>query len=132
MSLCDTCRVPGACCRMFVLNCLFDPVNWKEEATKLMAKYGVPYFKPIAVAFNGSFVFMGGHRHHHPQHPQHEGKVSVHFNCDNLLPNGRCGIYNERPETCSTLEPGSDPLCGEYRHNLRGIPIVVESQLNPK
>lgn len=36
------------------------------------------------------------------------------FNCKNLLPNGRCGDYENRPDLCRRFEPASGPLCVHY------------------
>jgi Fe-S-cluster containining protein len=36
------------------------------------------------------------------------------YSCPKLLPSGRCGIYENRPEPCVAYEPGEDPMCVHY------------------
>lgn len=56
--------------------------------------------------------------------PGSDGVVPV-FDCPLLGEDGRCTDYDGRPELCRLYEAGSDPICAEYTHTLRGIPIVV-------
>lgn len=37
------------------------------------------------------------------------------LSCPHLTNSGRCGIYESRPEVCSSFEPGSSPLCVHYQ-----------------
>lgn len=113
MSLCETCRAPGACCSGFGLNITFKADGWMEQAAIDMAERGLP-FVPIAPIFGD-----GGMR-------LPEGHVPVRFRCTLLGSDGRCGDYENRPDLCRHYEPASDPLCAEYVRTLRGIPIVFE------
>lgn len=36
------------------------------------------------------------------------------WSCPVLLPNGRCGDYENRPNVCRSFEPASDLLCVHY------------------
>lgn len=115
--LCETCRKPGSCCKNFALVSRFTKDNWKSEAESLLATHKIDYFKPVRVRPNPT--------------TQNPDAVSVYFDCERLGLDGRCTNYNERPETCRVFEPGSDPLCAEYQHTLKGIPIKIEYTRRP-
>lgn len=36
------------------------------------------------------------------------------WECTQLQPNGRCGIYENRPQLCRDFAPGEGPLCVHY------------------
>ncbi len=38
-----------------------------------------------------------------------------YFACKNLLPSGRCGDYENRPDLCRKFDPASDALCVHYQ-----------------
>jgi Fe-S-cluster containining protein len=47
------------------------------------------------------------------------------YRCSNLLPNGRCGDYDNRPGLCRSFEPASDPLCVHWRGAESGEESVL-------
>jgi Fe-S-cluster containining protein len=84
--------------------------DWKQHAIEVMAANDLPFFRPVAKALVNTLP----------------GKVRVRFECDRLTPAGRCGDYENRPFTCRSFVPASDPLCAEHVRKLNGIPIRVE------
>jgi Fe-S-cluster containining protein len=98
MSLCDTCRSPGVCCRSITLIGgegqgyeRFRLGMTEEEAAHLCVAYGFPFV---------------------PYTTDAEGYVL--FTCPELDDDGRCKIYENRPSPCRNFEPGSSPLCVHY------------------
>jgi Fe-S-cluster containining protein len=72
--------------------------NWQQDAQKWVDERGLDF---KATSINQKF------------HDDETGKVyvSVHYDCPNLTPDGRCGIYETRPNLCRIFVPGTDPLC---------------------
>lgn len=65
-------------------------------------------FVPRAVRWHGKVDDPESADHGRPY-------ATIDFNCPWLLPNGRCGSYENRPEICSNFEPASAYLCVHYR-----------------
>lgn len=87
MSLCDTCKDPGYCCRDIPI------ISFVKVMTPLeVLAYVVEQEWPFQFEFIDEFG---------------RGRYS----CPNLLPNGRCGDYENRPYICSAFEPAKDALC---------------------
>jgi Fe-S-cluster containining protein len=40
--------------------------------------------------------------------------VAFSYSCKFLLPSGRCGTYETRPNICRVFEPGESPLCVHF------------------
>lgn len=63
--------------------------------------------------------------------------VTYAYSCPELLPNGRCGIYENRPNVCRDYKPGTDALCvfsnaGVLREGVRremGLPRMSKRRL---
>lgn len=95
MSLCDVCMSPGACCKRLNLS---SPVNpdvgaamSRESAEHMVLRNGLPFI-PTHQAADGTWAYA----------------------CTQLQPDGRCGIYEARPQLCRDYLPGSDRLCVHY------------------
>lgn len=87
---CDTCPVPGNCCRFFELQGGEFAVGKSYlETLVLLATRFVPFMPLVR-----SPIFKGWR-----------------FWCPNLGRDGRCTDYENRPDTCRKYEVGSDPLC---------------------
>ena len=103
-SLCDTCKVPGACCRSMVLldqqgKPLLFPVGREPD----LASAKVPsQFRPVS-----------SQEAIHPD--TGETGIQYEFSCSALGPDGRCTIYDQRPDICRKFEAGSDPTCWSGR-----------------
>jgi Fe-S-cluster containining protein len=102
MQLCGICPDPGRCCRKMVLSSGAQALTywkdgWEDAARADMQRRGLP-FEPLAIA---------------EEYADSEGiaYVSVFMTCPELLPNGRCGIYEDRPRVCRSYVPASDRLC---------------------
>lgn len=99
--MCEVCPDPGKCCRRLHLDGPRDIYFWKTIGTPLhalvkMAEYWFP-FLPVEAC---EYVPEGG------------GEArSYWYRCPELQPNGRCGIYEHRPQLCRDFKPGSNPLC---------------------
>lgn len=94
-TLCDVCLEPGACCkRLHLTGFSEDPLRQPqlpmshERAEHFAMSAGLP-FRPLEQNERGVWL----------------------WECTALLPNGRCSIYEDRPELCRAYKPGSDPLC---------------------
>jgi Fe-S-cluster containining protein len=104
MSACDTCAKPGACCNDFVLNgrrggLRVAEENWQVEAEERMEWNGLP-FKPLRIDADDANPV--------------EGMVLVRFTCPKVTPEGRCSIYETRPQLCRDYQAGEDKLCVMY------------------
>jgi Fe-S-cluster containining protein len=109
MSLCDTCHSPGHCCKDFVLIHLgtFWEASWVEDARAKMIEHDLPFIP-------SRFI------HADNPEPGHAPYGDVRFSCPRLGDDGRCTIYESRPQLCRSYEPATDALCVYF------IPIKVE------
>lgn len=94
MSLCDTCLSPGACCKRLALSGPFAQPMSRERVEHLLMSpewhsQGVGNFRPGDQDEHGVWRFW----------------------CTQLLPDGRCGIYQDRPHLCRIYRPGQDAMC---------------------
>lgn len=94
-TMCDSCMSPGACCkRLFLtggrLGFRFEQPMTREVAEHEAMRQGLPFVP--ADSENGIW----------------------RWTCPALQDDGRCGIYESRPEVCRRYEPGRDPLCVHY------------------
>lgn len=107
MSLCDTCRDPGHCCRRLRLwnEAGKEPTSWADRgldgAQDAAVAFAAP-FMPIEVAATFTDSETG------------REFVSWWWRCDALMPDGRCGMYELRPALCRSYEPASSALCAEF------------------
>lgn len=108
VSLCDTCREPGACCAGFHLTSKQEPAFnsfWIHDGPLAplvrMAENWLP-FHPVV----RSSTF------------DDEGRAYYAIKlwaCDLLGEDGRCTDYENRPQLCRSFEARSDPLCVEFK-----------------
>lgn len=111
MSACDSCRDPGHCCRAFNLNRHFKPEQTREEVQELIADgvdgFGNPCesvpFEPLIRGW-----FYGEEGATEPY------SVMWTFSCPMLGDDGRCTIYEDRPQICRNYEPKRDMICIEF------------------
>lgn len=103
MSLCDTCIKPGACCRGLGLHNSEGSLFFETplHALVAMASYGLP-FLPVDSWYD----------HYAQADWWADNKARIFtYNCPALDADGRCSIYENRPQLCRDYQPGSDPLC---------------------
>lgn len=43
------------------------------------------------------------------------------FSCPMLRADGRCGVYEQRPDVCRKYEPGTDRMCAEFEGSWKGL-----------
>lgn len=106
MLLCSVCPAPGSCCKHF--NLLLGETHafttWKDEgiaaAIAEVSARGLPY---TVDEICNEYVAEGGRVY-----------VSWWFSCDKVTPEGRCSIYNERPNVCRIFLPGTNELCKPF------------------
>ncbi len=114
MSLCDRCYSPGHCCRRFTPNeGGFEKVHKVSEGEQAvvewLAKHHLP-FDPLKIRDTSDSAV---------------GKVAAwYYRCPHLGPEGRCGIYESRPDLCRSFEPQSDELCIHYHGTEAGDPTL--------
>lgn len=117
MSLCDRCLAPGECCKLMHLsNQAGDPsTEWVDGGfdgiVKSLQLRGLP-FEPVVEI--GRWTDEESGREY----------ANYLYRCTKLLPNGRCGIYEDRPDLCRRYEPASDRLCVHYLGAESGDPTV--------
>jgi len=114
MSLCDTCREPGACCKGLAINIRF-PIEMPPDQVQKHVAEGTPTYEggpnhqpvPTFVPINRATYLDDG---------ELEPKYCTwRFNCTALdEETGRCNIYRDRPQVCRDFEAGSDPICVHY------------------
>src|SRR4051812_27469125 len=86
MGLCSICPEPGHCCKRFTLSWLpFGLANWKAEASQRLREWGLPFIPVEIREVSG----LGA-----------DEKADLYYGCPKLTPEGRCGIYEFRPEPC--------------------------------
>lgn len=120
-SLCDICAKPGNCCtRMRLWSVLAEkngPVNkdnwgeltaWKSEGIsgpwRTVLLNGLPFIPIMPVGVYSA--------------PDGREYQTWSYRCTNLLPNGRCGDYENRPDLCKTFAPLADTSCFMLGGNL--------------
>lgn len=115
---CDRCVAPGTCCKAFSL-----PVEVPRGSTPAEVKAALTKrsFEPLP------FVPLRrttGREGYDPTSPTEYWL----FGCPKLGADGRCTIYQSRPQTCQVYKPGSDPMCVHYVHD--GKPLVPQLPRN--
>lgn len=114
MSLCDTCKQPGACCNDMVLHdargslTVWEGDDWREQAAATIENRlpGAPFIPIRLVRAEGARRDTAA--------PEGREYGTVRWGCRNITPEGRCGDYENRPQLCRNYEAGSDPLCVMY------------------
>lgn len=111
MSLCDTCTSPGHCCRDLTLY-----RAGKGELVTVWDDVG-----PAAFTSEHKFPFEPIERVGQWTAPADDGDGDAgrvysawRFRCTALGEDGRCTIYENRPQLCRDFEPASGPLCVMY------------------
>jgi Fe-S-cluster containining protein len=114
-SACDTCRSPGACCRSFQLNREWPPGTTRDQVIADLASGRDAFtgevdwtpdlpFEPIR---ESSFYAVSSN-------DEEPASTRWSFSCPKLGDDGRCTIYEERPELCRSYVAESDPMCAEF------------------
>jgi len=128
VALCDVCKSPGACCRNFPLSIVF----WDDESIEDQWAAAKRRFEPS----NGEMPFVPvrkceGSTWRDPD----SGRMysEWRFRCNALQPNGRCGVYADRPYPCRAFLPGSNSLCAMYLGpDARPIDSLAEPGAPPR
>jgi Fe-S-cluster containining protein len=111
MSLCDTCKRPGHCCSGFMLGGgSFPPARTREEAQAQIDKQlmhrvdGTLQISPFELMYLENFLqadHVTGIK---------DWVAGWKMRCTKLV-NGRCSIYDTRPQLCKDYAPATDSLC---------------------
>jgi Fe-S-cluster containining protein len=107
MSACDTCSIPGYCCRHFRLNggSFASEVDTIEEAEALIAEQN-------SMRVDHPIPSMPGAGNVLPFRALYKASTGWIWWCPNLnRETGRCDDYANRPETCRMYDPGIDANC---------------------
>lgn len=94
-----------------MLSSLLARRRWRKAAAEMVAELSLP-FVPLRLAEDPNITIDG------------VKMVQAIFRCTKLGADGRCTIYETRPQLCRTYEAGSDPLCVEHKA-FKGIPITT-------
>jgi len=123
MNACDSCRDPGHCCRSFHIPRHFKPEQTREEIRELLRK-GLDGFerKCESVPFE-PLIRSNLYGEEGATEPY---SVTWSFSCPMLKTDGRCGIYEDRPQVCRNYEAGTDQICIEYEPKLEDIETYAE------
>lgn len=112
MSLCDTCAAPGACCKRMRFWLGGDPMTqWVgNDLNEDNPQLDLPPVYPVEMV---------------EQWISPEGRpyAEYRYGCYALQPDGRCGIYEDRPKLCRDYEPGTDPMCVHYTPPPENPPV---------
>lgn len=109
MSICDTCKDPGACCRGLQVSHLFDEKDTRKEVLEWLKANELEMLDPMRPAVY--YATWGSSK---------VVKKKWSFSCKALGEDGRCTIYENRPEMCREYAPQSDPLCVHYEGPWKG------------
>ena len=114
-SLCDKCFAPGTCCKRLRLSKGGDEVTFWDDEPEAVQTFLDGQKAPFEV-----IETLG-------PWPDEAGRLysAKTFGCPKLLPNGRCGDYENRPEICRIFEPASDQLCVHFRGAEAGDPTLA-------
>jgi Fe-S-cluster containining protein len=117
MSECDTCPKPGACCRDFPISNGFltddHPTLLHAMVSAAQAVYMPPEYADHVLTLP-STPWEGRVMIGLPFIPHERDTARGYFfwHCVNLLPNGRCGDYENRPYgPCVMFKPGEGSIC---------------------
>lgn len=92
--MCEACPEPGRCCRSFWLSTSGNGFEFKT-ALHALVDMAVRFFPFIPVE-------------------KSETCDQYLFACVELRHDGRCGIYEHRPQLCRDYQIGDDPMCVYY------------------
>ncbi len=106
MSLCDTCHSPGNCCKSMWLRGGLNNVLGSADATDLEIVDELDYIRSYYCDEDHTFPFIlfGRDEFGNPK-----------YMCPELGNDGRCKVYDKRPDVCRNYEPASDSLCVYYK-----------------
>lgn len=105
-AICARCIEPGHCCKRFHLSTgkAADPNFWEPFTCwdHLEARHSVEHFKPVERIgqWTAEDGLEGGRTY-----------SAWAWSCTALGADGRCTIYNDRPDLCRRYEPLTDHLC---------------------
>lgn len=108
MSLCDKCFDPGRCCKRLMFFAGGEHVTfWLDEPIlpqMTMHTDDAGRVNPFKV------------QEITDRYKDEDGREygTIVFECTKLLPDGRCGIYEDRPWLCRVFPEGEDRLCVHY------------------
>ena len=110
MSLCDKCYDPGRCCKHlgFYTESGGEITFWSDEPLDTQLRDRLEEEDVIQ-----PFVLKDKKATYKDENGR-EYFVGI-YSCTQLLPNGRCGAYENRPILCRTFIEGDDPLCVHFR-----------------
>jgi len=113
MSLCDKCYDPGRCCKRLHLTFDREKTNdWIDQQPD--TKQG----REALLQWMGSGAPL-------PFIPADKVDGTWYWTCPQVDKNGRCRIYETRPQLCRDFEPASDGLCVHYRGAEAGDSTVA-------
>lgn len=105
MKLCDACYRPGNCCKDIRLSRGSESITfWLNEPIEPQVSAQDENLK------NHPFVFDRVEEQWFSE-KEKQPYGTVVFQCKNLLPNGRCGDYKNRPLLCKMYKAGSCQIC---------------------
>lgn len=116
MSLCDRCYAPGQCCKSLAVS----GGGWAQQTR-------ATYLDALAFVRRHDLPF-------NPTVPEatEPGHWFWRFSCPKLGDDGRCTIYDTRPQICRSFQPQSDELCVHFRGStMDGVesgPEVIDNE----
>lgn len=116
---CARCIAPGMCCKAFPLSLSFPIGSTPAKVKEILDNRVAPTLSD-GTRLGKPPPFL-------PLRRQSIGADSEDwlFYCPKLKKDGRCKIYDRRPDTCRVYEPGSDTMCVHVKGE-NGLPLVPQ------
>lgn len=102
MSACDRCFQPGACCKGFHLTGVSGWMDEGRDVVEARARESLLPFHAVAPATVYNDPESG------------KDYQTWTWNCPKVSADGRCTIYDTRPDLCRNYAPASDGLCVHF------------------
>lgn len=111
---CNKCAAPGMCCKAFTLGL---PVPLGSLPADVLTIMNVASAQPLPfLPLRRDGIGIN----------ENEGTEQWLFHCPKLGDNGRCTIYETRPDTCRVFKAGEDPLCVHW-YGATGVSFVAQT-----
>src|SRR5689334_12410170 len=114
---CDRCVAPGTCCKSFELSKEFAIGQTPESLKKWLEENNFPFTPLIR-----SNIYCTSENSHIANSAVHWVE-KWRFACTKLGEDGRCTIYEDRPDLCKKYTAGCDTMCIHMRLP-NGQPII--------
>lgn len=106
---CTRCVAPGTCCKAFPLSNEFPLGITPDQLREWLKEQGLP-FEPLR-----RYHYGVNSKNPWEENSPLQWKEQWQFSCTKLGTDGRCTIYDERPNLCKVYTAGNDHMCVHMR-----------------